>query len=87
MKPKNSKGIRLLILMLMVSLLISACAGNVSNSDETVNSSTPASDSQGAKDNSEEVTLKMVLIQQTCGLRRGVRRGEQVTQGKDQHDH
>lgn len=62
MNPKNGKGIKLFILILMFSLLISACTGNGSHSDETVNNSTPASDSQGGTDASEEVKLKMVLV-------------------------
>lgn len=62
MKSKNIKGIKLLTLMLMISLFISACAGNGSNSDEAINNTTPTTDSKGAIDTSEEVTLKMVLI-------------------------
>ncbi|MDM5277429.1 ABC transporter substrate-binding protein [Paenibacillus silvae] len=57
MKQKKRVGMRLLILMLVVSLLISACNGSNGNT---------SNDSKGATDNktstSEEVTLKMLLI-------------------------
>lgn len=57
MRQKKRGGMRLLILMLMVSLLISACNGSNRNASNV---------SKGGADNknstSEEVTLKMLFI-------------------------
>lgn len=69
MKKNKSKGLLLLVLVLMFSLVISACGGsngNSRNGSEAVQSTSSANDEKKATGDNvnalDEVTLKMVLV-------------------------